>query len=465
MSFLIDSSRRILHSKSRAALASITSTSSTYRKAETPEEEPQIPHSHLFESLGSDFKKSPHDLEIPTPAECATHLELLEVFYVLRQRIIKSESLDKVFDTEAQHQEVTLRDGTTKKLRDKDFWERREVKWAKYLQHATARFIVWRRKVTHTPIDIDSSYASLPPVDVLMVWHAFLLNPRLFKTTSQELALYKLDFPWRQIHNAIDNSDWKFTLPEQSSNHFKAATGLAGDLFEQLSTFASDNAPCELSSLRALDFQNTADIPQGILALDNSNSIRRHFEIFHSANKEFANQLRDAVVRQTSFVDKMNAHLWIRSPAVEGTITRAMRRYRRFLQLYKLYPNTMFVPTLDIDLVWHTHQCSASVYFNSTRSIAGKFVNHDDSIVQDRLDTGFETTRNLYRIRFIEEYPICGCWDCEALLSELERPTHTKDGSPDLEAMVKKVIDDVTYYRHVEVLRRGKQPLPVRQGI
>lgn len=464
MSFLIDSSRQVLHSKSRAALASITRTSTAYRKAATPEEEPKIPDNRLFESLGSGSKKSAssYDSEIPTLAECATHLELLEVFYVLRQRIIKSEPLDKVFDTEARHQEVTLKNGTTKKLKDKNFWERRQVKWTKYLEHATARFIAWRRKGPQISSGIDAGYATLPPLDILMVWHAFLLNPRFFRNTSQDLAMYKLDFPWRQIHNAINNNDWTFTLPKTSSDYFETVTGLSGDLFEQLSNFVSDSPPSALSYLRALDIENTSDIPLEVLSLNKVDFVRRHFEVFHDRNKDFARQLRDAVVRQTSFVDKMNAHLWIRSPAVEGTIKRAINRYSRFLKLYKLYPTTMFVPTLDIDLVWHTHQCSPLAYFNATRNLAGKFVNHDDSIVQNRLDTGFETTRNLYRTRFVEDYPICGCWDCEALLSELEHPICTKDGSPDLDAMVKKVISDVAYCRHVEVSRRHKQPLPVR---
>lgn len=69
----------------------------------------------------------------------------------------------------------------------------------------------------------------------------------------------------------------------------------------------------------------------------------------------------------------MNGQLWIRSPALSGTLRRATDRYAKFLHLLKrkapplgedgsgktIVLGAIIVPTLDIDLVWHTHQCSA----------------------------------------------------------------------------------------------------------
>ena len=68
-------------------------------------------------------------------------------------------------------------------------------------------------------------------------------------------------------------------------------------------------------------------------------------------DKSTAIGLRDAVIRQSKFVDKMHDYLWIRSSALDGTLRRAIDRYDKFLKLYKLYPTTMFVPALDIELV------------------------------------------------------------------------------------------------------------------
>jgi hypothetical protein len=300
----------------------------------------------------------------------------------------------------------------------------------------------------------------LPPLDVLMVWHAFLLNPRLFRSYCKNKVIYRTEFPWKQIHNAIDNNKWLYSLPKNASDHFQHATGIPSDLYAHMSGWSSLLIK---TSLVALSLERSSHMPLSVPLLSPDDPVRRHFEAFHAVDRDFAIQLRDAVVRQTSFVDKMNAHLWIRSPAVDGTLRRAKERYSNFLTLFKLYPKTMFVPTLDIDLVWHTHQCSAAIYYEVTNNLAGKFVNHDDSIVQKKLDTGFDTTRGMYQIRFAEEYRICGCWDCEALLSKLEAATLAQDDTPDMEAMAKEVISDVTYYRCVEHLRRKKKALPVRE--
>jgi hypothetical protein len=174
--------------------------------------------------------------------------------------------------------------------------------------------------------------------------------------------------------------------------------------------------------------------------------------------------LADCVVRQSKFVEKMNGQLWIRSPAVAGTLERAGTRYKGFLKLFKLYKSTMLVPTLDIDLVWHTHQCSPAEYFASTKKIAGRFINHDDTIEQSHLDKGSATTEELYKIRVGKEYHICTCWECEATLSAVEKLDTFAATETDMEQLSQKVVDDVMYYKAVELARRDKKKLPKRQS-
>src|SRR6202044_248532 len=105
---------------------------------------------------------------------------------------------------------------------------------------------------------------------------------------------------------------------------------------------------------------------------------------------------------------------------LHGTLTRAIDRYGKYLELFKKYPRTLLVPTLDIDLVWHTHLCAPQQYRHTTASVAGRFINHDDTIATDALAGGLLRTKNLFRVRFGEEYVRCLCWDCEALRSALE---------------------------------------------
>ena len=66
--------------------------------------------------------------------------------------------------------------------------------------------------------------------------------------------------------------------------------------------------------------------------------------------------LRAAVVRQGLFVSKMNSKLWIRSPGLYGTVSRARNHYEKFFSSVASYPDLIFVLMLDVDLVWHTHQ-------------------------------------------------------------------------------------------------------------
>jgi hypothetical protein len=171
--------------------------------------------------------------------------------------------------------------------------------------------------------------------------------------------------------------------------------------------------------------------------------------------------LSAAVERQVSFIDKMESQLWIRSPALDGTLQRAIDRYSKFLKLLKLYPGTMLVPTLDVDLVWHTHQCSASRYENDTGVLAGCFIDHDDAIPSSRLDDGMEKTKLLFRIRFGREYLVCTCWDCQAVLSEVERLNQSETSQADRDAIWQTVSREIAFHRAVELARRAHKPVPM----
>lgn len=177
--------------------------------------------------------------------------------------------------------------------------------------------------------------------------------------------------------------------------------------------------------------------------------------------KESIQPLKENVERQMKFVEKMHGQLWIRSPAVQGTLDRAVDRYTKFLELFKVYPGTVLVPTLDIDLVWHTHQCSAKEYQGQMISQTGRFVDHNDKIGNPALSGGLDTTVNLFKIRFGESYMRCLCWDCEASMSALDGAEDTVNDD-DIDALVQKVQDDLEYFRLVELTRRNGRPLPTR---
>lgn len=127
---------------------------------------------------------------------------------------------------------------------------------------------------------------------------------------------------------------------------------------------------------------------------------------------EFHEDLVGCVLRQGIFVEKMNKFNWLSSNALYEIVRESRQRYMRFFQLITLV-SSMLVPTLDIDLVWHTHQLRGNLYFKACwNSKRASVIDHDDKIDLSRLDDGFERTSRLYKRTFGEDYLICLCWYC-----------------------------------------------------
>lgn len=122
----------------------------TFEKAATSKTHPKIPEPGLF-NFASEGSKIDTE-RLPTVAECAAHLELLEAFYHIRLRVLSSTTLDAVLGIKPEPRTVYrttkrgYRRGYSKravKLRDDTFQERRKAKWLFYLALATVRFLRW----------------------------------------------------------------------------------------------------------------------------------------------------------------------------------------------------------------------------------------------------------------------------------------------------------------------------------
>lgn len=143
----------------------------TFQKSRQLEQNPKIPSPSLFSlDIGGHALPKPHTA-LPTVAECATHLELLQAFQYFRIRIISSGGLDEVLGIElnrrivfrkvfhgygqVEHEEVQLRDET--------FDERRKTKWPLLLFLAAARFLRWVEVIEKNPAEP----ILLPPIGIL----------------------------------------------------------------------------------------------------------------------------------------------------------------------------------------------------------------------------------------------------------------------------------------------------------
>ena len=86
--------------------------------------------------------------QLPTVEECTTHLRLLEEFVIL--------------------QEIVKNCGTNHGITP-------ELVWNMFITFAVARFSIWLDQSTE-----ETMTETLPSLDILMVWHAFMLNPRQY---------------------------------------------------------------------------------------------------------------------------------------------------------------------------------------------------------------------------------------------------------------------------------------------
>lgn len=135
----------------------------------------------------------------------------------------------------------------------------------------------------------------------------------------------------------------------------------------------------------------------------------------------FGIDLVGAVTRQGTFIEKMHNIGWLFSPAVYSTAERLVTKYRNFFKIMAQNPRKMAVPTLDVDLAWHTHQTCPSAYYNySETKCNGVFIDHDDKVEEAKLDESFEWTSKTYQRMFGQPYSECTCWYCEAI-----RESHT----------------------------------------
>ncbi|KAB8259013.1 hypothetical protein BDV32DRAFT_159732 [Aspergillus pseudonomiae] len=178
------------------------------------------------------------------------------------------------------------------------------------------------------------------------------------------------------------------------------------------------------SSIMSRDTMRKANPDSVILSLwpEEKVAFRRMMARYWDNHSPFAIDLVGAVIRQGTFVQKMDNIDWLHSPTVKATMDRLIRKYEVFFEIMARNPRNMAVPTLDVDLAWHTHQLSPSRYFDysifTTRQHTriAKFIDHDDKVAETKLSDGFEWTSKMYKkLTKGDIYSECTCWYCEAI--------------------------------------------------
>ncbi|KAG5650291.1 hypothetical protein H0H81_012733 [Sphagnurus paluster] len=107
----------------------------------------------------------------------------------------------------------------------------------------------------------------------------------------------------------------------------------------------------------------------------------------------FSFDLIEAVMRQGSLIKKMYEMSWTSPQFFEGTTDEV----------------SPFVPTLDIDLVWDTHQLTGPEYNADCKQYVGRYIDHDDKVEESALSNAFDATSHAWKERFNVPYVHCGC--------------------------------------------------------
>jgi hypothetical protein len=119
-------------------------------------------YSTIFLSLG---QEETGEVQLPSAAQCATHLELLDTFVILKARV--------------------MRWGESRS-------SNAESSWQTFVKLAVVRFTTWIRSVgpprygirflhlVCKDVLVERKLTALTSADILMVWHSFMLNPSFY---------------------------------------------------------------------------------------------------------------------------------------------------------------------------------------------------------------------------------------------------------------------------------------------
>ncbi|KAG1765635.1 hypothetical protein EDD22DRAFT_774772 [Suillus occidentalis] len=443
-----------------------------------PQPEPELPQYTLPETFNIGRFSTRH---LVRPDQLKAHLQLLAAFSHLKQRVVASESIIAGLESDS------------------------EKRWVWFVNLAVERFERWCLTIKQS----DIVEQRLPPIDVTMVWHAYLLNPSWYAEDTARISKLKplvhftnyfpnllanpglltTDAPqhervsaWERLtnlpydpfasaadltHKSIEcpychrlifspflqpngkgYAQSKFSIwcecaqliTKELLGLYKFAkniveptapdTYLAGTLHTPRSAY--DTARGNAIKTRVLSsymiFKKNEASARHILQNVQYNAARMRTVLSnhlkprllnkimgaYTDDRVFSLDLVGAVLRQASFVKKMVDLGWTEPGYFANeldtvALQHCVARYHAFLNIMAESPASFFVPTLDIDLGWHTHQLMASHYQNDCLSLVGRYVDHDDKVEEGQLATSFDLTCRAWNDRYHVPYMHCGC--------------------------------------------------------
>ncbi|KAF4978767.1 hypothetical protein FZEAL_4912 [Fusarium zealandicum] len=287
-----------------------------------------------------------------------------------------------------------------------------EATWRFYVNKGVERMIRWFEGSSELRFGLD---AVVPPLDVILMWHAFLQDPTEWDSFADRTGIDFGRWNWDALLRAFENdTPGKYRPPYDSI-----------DVISQV--------------FRVPDLRTLMDLPIAFLSSsqpdEDTERLKRCFHeeqttftiTIGGRHVEFSYNFHEAVEHQLQLADRVVRYSWHQMYAPQEGNERqfepAIERYRKFMTLAQYTTNIHgmepfvnqqsldFVPGLDIDLVWRTHMLSPREYRWFCIATRGGFMEHIPSRLdpEESLD---ELTRRLYQHVFSEDYGLCFCWPC-----------------------------------------------------
>ncbi|KAF4973346.1 hypothetical protein FSARC_324 [Fusarium sarcochroum] len=385
-------------------------------------------------------------LTCPDISHAAVHLALLECFRNLR---ISASALDvEVPDLPAYTEKPTESPsvGTTRLPESQ--------RWDLVIKLAISRFEVWWANIGHVlmhltayghhagdKVMVQLSKEYLPPLDVLLVWYVFMQDSDAYHAAciSHEPRISRLEhlcFPWLAIRDVIDMERFHFTLPRTAQNLFSTLSGQSSDILTYLESPPAYTDDC---------------------------------------TPPFKVDLFDEIKDHENIINEAHSLLWIRAPALAGSLTRASVEYSDHQRRGRAdRRNSREVP-FGIDLFWKTHRLFPSHYrlFIHDNENCGQSSESKASVPKGSSSDSAPGDSKVVSER-------CQCWTCERIRDDIPSFVHTTPSldhassstNPSASArqqilelsseQIRQIQDDVGFYQAVEKARTRREPLPTR---
>lgn len=380
----------------------------------------------------------------PNASHAAVHLALLECFRNLRLGAISLDVKVSCCPTYDSQGGVGNLQSPVK--------SRQSAGWDTLIKLAVTRFVAWwsniDRVLIHArayghhagdsaTVQLDKNH--LPPLDVLLVWYTFMLDTNAYRGACRGREddvpkIRKLSFPWAALLQIINLDNMQFSLPSSAQNLFSTLTGQHSDILKYLQeppVYAEEDTQPIWIDL-ATQIQNNG-----------------------------------------LFIDEAHRLLWIRSPALNGTLARSIKTYfelePKILNGDKLSKHVPF----SIDLIRRTHRLFPEQY----DLFLAKVMSCGPSDFKAPVLASSPLSEAAGSMKSISEN--CFCWTCERIRDDLPNFVYTTTASTasgyvELFALpqdqvstlssvqLKQIRDDLGFYTAVENARTKGIALPTR---